>query len=65
MIHVEATYVPSRFDILVPERILIEWRDTFTHPKKKPPAFLVKQRDTFTYGAFRRFETTSRVREAR
>jgi len=65
MIHVESAYAPSRFDILVPERIVVEWRDTFTHPKKKPPAFLVKQRDTFTYGAFRRFETAARVREVR
>jgi hypothetical protein len=65
MIHVESAYAPSRFDILVPERIVIEWRDTFTHPKKKPPAFLVKQRDPFTYGAFRRFETAARVREVR
>jgi hypothetical protein len=65
MIHVESAYAPSRFDILVPERIVIEWRDTFTHPKNKPPAFLVKQRDTFTYGAFRRFETSARVLEVR
>jgi hypothetical protein len=65
MIHVESAYAPSRFGILVPERIVIEWRDTFTHPKKGPPAFLVKQRDTFTYGTFRRFETAARVRETR
>ena len=65
MIHVESVYAPSRFGILVPERIVIEWRDTFTHPKKGPPAFLVKQRDTFTYGPFRRFETAARVREVR
>jgi hypothetical protein len=61
MVHTESTYVPSRFGILVPDRIVVEWRDTFTHPKKGPPQFLVKQRDTFTYASFRRFETRARV----
>jgi hypothetical protein len=65
MVHVESAYAPSRFDILVPERIVVEWRDTFIHPKKGPPEFRVKQRDTFTYGMFRRFETAGRVREFR
>jgi hypothetical protein len=61
MVHTDSTYTPSRFGILVPERIVIEWRDTFTHPKKGPPQFQVKQRDTFTYAGFRRFETAARV----
>jgi hypothetical protein len=61
MVHAESRYTPSRFGILVPERIVVEWRDTFVHPKKGPPAFQVKQRDTFTYGGFRRFEATVRV----
>ena len=65
MVRVESVYAPSRFDILVPERIVIEWRDTYTHPKKGQPEFRVKQRDTFTYGPFRRFETDARVIEFR
>jgi hypothetical protein len=61
MVHTDSTYTESAFGILVPDRIVIEWRDTFTHPKKGPPLFQVKQRDTFTYGSFRRFEATARV----
>jgi hypothetical protein len=61
MVHTDSTYTQSRFGILVPDRIIVEWRDTFTHPKKGPPQFQVKQRDTFTYAGFRQFETRARV----
>jgi hypothetical protein len=61
MVHAESQYVPSRFGILVPQEIVIEWRDTFKHPRNGPPQFLVKQRDTFTYGEFRQFQTAARV----
>jgi hypothetical protein len=61
MVHTEHTYASSRFGILLPERIIVEWRDTFTRPKTGPPQFLLTQRDTFTYAGFRRFETTSHV----
>jgi hypothetical protein len=61
MVHAESRYVPSRFGILVPDSIVIEWRDTFKHPRNGPPQFLVKQRDTFTYAGFRQFQTNARV----
>jgi hypothetical protein len=61
MVHAESRYTTSPFGILVPERIVLEWRDTFRHAKNRPPEFMLKQRDTFTYGAFREFETNARL----
>jgi len=55
MIHAESTYAPSSFGILVPERIVFEWRQRFSHVKNDVPSFGVSERTTFTYASFKRF----------
>ena len=53
----ESTYVESRFDILVPERIVFEFYEN-TKSKAKP-VFARAARMTFSYGAFRQFGVTT------
>jgi hypothetical protein len=55
----DTRYAPSRFDILVPERIVFDWVMRFSHPKNGPPAFGLSERTTFTYGSFRKFEVAT------
>lgn len=59
LVRSEAHYAESRFGILVPERLLFEWRLRFSHPKGQPPSFSLNERVTFTYGEFRRFEVAT------
>lgn len=59
MIRSESTYGPSRFGILVPERIVFDWLLRFSHPKNGRPSFALSERTTFTYGSFKRFEVTT------
>ena len=59
MIHGERAYAPSRFGILVPERIVFDWLTHFSHPKNGPPSFALSERTTFTYGSFRRFDVST------
>ena len=61
MIHAEYIYGPSRFEILVPERIVVESRRRFDHPKNSSPSLELTERTTFTYGAFKRFEVATEV----
>ena len=60
--HAETTYVPSRFGILLPERIVFEWRQPFARLKNRQPAFEIRERTTFTYGPFRRFAVATEER---
>ena len=53
----ESTYVDSRFGILVPERIVVEWYENLK--SKAKPAFALAARTTYTYGAFRQFGVTT------
>ena len=57
--HAEHEYGPSRFGILVPERIVFEWRQPFARLKNGQPAFGMSERTTFTYGVFRRFDVAT------
>jgi hypothetical protein len=59
MIRSESTYVPSRFGILVPERIVFNWLLRFSHPKNGRPSFALSERTTFTYGSFKRFDVNT------
>ncbi len=59
MLREERVYNPSRFGILVPQRIVFEWFLRFSHPKKGQPTFELAERTTFTYDAFRRFDVTT------
>lgn len=59
MLRQEAVYAQSRFGILVPERIALDFLFHFSHPKNKPPSMALSERMTFTYGAFRRFDVTT------
>jgi hypothetical protein len=59
MIHRESTYTPSRFGILVPERIVFDWLGRFSHPKSGRPSFALSERTTFTYGSFKRFDVAT------
>ena len=69
MIHFDRTFQPSRFGIMVPERLVFDWLDRFSHPKDGRPSFSLTERTTFTYGEFRRFGVTTdenvRLPEAR
>ena len=59
MLREERSSAPSRFGIFVPRRIVFEWFDRFSHPKKGRPSFQLSERTTFTYDAFRRFDVTT------
>jgi len=59
MLRQEAVYAPSRFGILVPERIVLDFLFHFSHPKNGPPSMALSERLTFTYGAFRRFDVAT------
>jgi hypothetical protein len=59
LVRSEAHYVDSRFGILLPQRLVFQWRLRFSHPKGQPPAYLLNERVTFTYGEFRRFEVAT------
>jgi hypothetical protein len=59
MLRAERVYNPSRFGILVPQRIVFEWLRRFDHPKKGRPSFELSERTTFAYDAFRRFDVTT------
>lgn len=55
-------YTDSRLGILVPERIVFEWFESakWTPKSKQPPSFTLSARTAFSYGAFRRFEVTTK-----
>jgi len=55
-IRADLNYRTSAFGILVPDRIVFDWMQRFTHPKNGPPSFGLSERMTFTYGTFKRFE---------
>ena len=57
--HAEHEYGPSRFGILVPQRIVFEWRHPFARLKNGQAAFGMSERTTFTYGAFKRFDVAT------
>lgn len=57
LISYEATYVESRFDIPVPDRIVFDWYEN--QKSKAKPVFGLRARMTFTYGAFRQFGVTT------
>ncbi len=57
--HAESEYGASRFGVLVPERIVFEWRQPFARLKNGQPAFSMSERATFTYGAFKRFDVAT------
>jgi hypothetical protein len=59
MLRQETVYAQSRFGILVPERIALDFLFHFSHPKNKPPSVALSERMTFTYGAFRRFDVAT------
>ena len=59
MIHAERAFGPSRFGILVPERIVVDWLMRFSYPKTGRPSFALSERTTFTYGAFKRFDVAT------
>jgi hypothetical protein len=56
VIRSDSTYAPSRFGILVPERIVFDWLLRFSHPKNGRPSFALSERTTFTYSSFKRFD---------
>jgi hypothetical protein len=53
----ESAYVESRFGILVPERIVVEWHENLK--SKAKPVFARKVRTTYTYGEFKQFGVTT------
>jgi hypothetical protein len=53
----ESIYVESRFGILVPERIVVEWHENLR--SKAKPVFALKVRTTYTYGPFKQFGVTT------
>jgi hypothetical protein len=59
MIRTERTYGPSRFGILVPQRIVFDWMTRFSHSKDGKPSFALAERTTFTYGSFSRFDVAT------
>ena len=59
MVRAESTYTPSRFGILVPERIVFDWFSHFSYPKKGRPSLSLSERTTFSYGSFRRFDVAT------
>lgn len=58
----ERRYVSSRFGILVPDRLVFEWRQHFSHRKGQLPVFALSERTTFTYSRFRRFDVATSER---
>jgi hypothetical protein len=59
MIRAESTYAPSRFGILVPQRIVFDWLGRYSHPKNGRPSFALSERTTFSYDSFRRFDVAT------
>jgi hypothetical protein len=59
MIRSESSYGPSRFGILVPERVVFDWLLRFSHPKNGRPSFGLSERTTFSYGSFKRFDVNT------
>ena len=59
MIRSDSSYGPSRFGILVPERIVFDWLLRFSHPKNGRPSFALSERTTLTYGSFKRFDVNT------
>jgi hypothetical protein len=57
LIGVESTYTESRFEILVPERIVVEFYENVK--SKAKPVFALTGRTTYAYGAFRQFGVTT------
>ena len=53
----EWIYVESRFGILVPERIVVEWYENSN--SKVKPVFALAARTTYTYGVFKQFGVTT------
>jgi hypothetical protein len=62
LVRADARYAASRFGILVPDRLVFEWLDRFSHPKGAPPSFALNERATFTYGNFKRFDVATSER---
>ena len=59
VLRLERFYGPSRFGILLPQRIVFEWFMRFSYPKNGRPSFLLSERTTFTYDAFKRFNVAT------
>ena len=55
----EATYVESRFGVLVPDRVVLEMYAPAKQKKKQPPAFFRGARATCAFKEFRPFEVTT------
>jgi hypothetical protein len=60
----ERFYGPSRFGVLLPQRIVSDWYMRFSHPKNGRASLLLSERTTFTYDGFKRFDvmTEEKVR---
>ena len=54
----EMTYAPSSFGILTPQHFVFSLFSHFSHPRNEPPALLLSERMTYTYGDFKRFDVS-------
>ena len=59
LIRRESVYTESRFGILVPQRVVIEFFEHAKVAKSQPPSFFRANRTTCTYGEFRRFDVAT------
>jgi hypothetical protein len=55
----ESVYAESRFGILVPQRVVIDFYEHAKVANNQPPSFFKANRTTCTYGEFRRFEVAT------
>jgi hypothetical protein len=55
----ESVYAESRFGILVPQRVVIEFFEHAKAAKNERPSFFRVNRTTCTYGEFRRFDVAT------
>ena len=58
----ESNYVESRFGILVPDRIIVEWY--VNRKSKAKPTLARAARTTYTYGAYKQFRVATDERLA-
>jgi hypothetical protein len=59
LIRRESVYIESRFGILVPQRVVIEFFEHAKVAKSQSPSFFRANRTTCTYGEFRRFDVAT------
>jgi hypothetical protein len=59
LIRRESVYTESRFGILVPQRVVIEFFEHAKVAKTQPPSFFRANQTTCTYGEFRRFDVAT------